>query len=71
MRYVLDRIEGVHAVLECDDGKNLIILRSELPQTAKEGDVIKRINNSYVIDLEETNNAKNRLNEKMKKLLKK
>lgn len=71
MRYVLDRIEGNHAVLECEDGKNLIILKNELPLTAKEGDVINYINSRYVVDLEETNNLKNRLNEKMKKLLKK
>ena len=71
MKYVLDRIEGKYAVLECEDGKNLNILRSELPITAKEGDVIKFIDSMYVVDLEETKNKKNKINAKLRKLIKK
>jgi len=71
MKYVLDRIEGQHAVLECEDGKNLVVLRSSLPPTAKEGDIIKYVNSTYFIDIEETNESKNKINEKMKKLIKK
>ena len=71
MRYVLDRLEGNHAVLECENGKSLIVLRNELPLTAKEGDIIKLVNNIYVVDVKETDDAKNRISEKMKKLLKK
>lgn len=71
MKYVLDRIEGQHAVLECEDGKDLVILISNLPSAAKEGDIIKYIDNTYIVDIEETNITKNRINEKMKKLIKK
>lgn len=70
MKYILDRIEGQYAVLECGEGKNLVILRSNLPSTVKEGDIIKYINSTYIVDIEETNDAKNKINEKMKKLIK-
>ena len=70
MKYILDRIEGQYAVLECEEGKNLVVLRSILPSTVKEGDIIKYINSTYIVDIEETNDAKNKINEKMKKLIK-
>ncbi len=71
MRYVIDRFEGNYAILECESGKDLVILKSKLPSLAKEGDVLICCNGIYTIDVNATNELKKRLNEKMKKLLKK
>ncbi len=71
MNYVLDRFEGENAILEDEYGKDLIISINELPKSAKEGDLIKYINDTYLIDIEGTDARKKRINEKMKKLIKK
>ena len=70
MKYVLDRFEGEYAILEQEGDKDLVLLRNKLPSGAKEGDIIALINNSYIIDVEATKEAKNRISEKMKKLFK-
>ena len=70
MKYVIDRFEGIYAILECDNGKDLVILRSKLPIEATEGDVIECINGIYNIDKKATKEINDRLSERMKKFRK-
>lgn len=67
MRYVLDRFEAGYAILECDNGKDLVIPRSKLPIEVTEGDVIECLNGIYIIDEKVTKEINERLNERMKK----
>lgn len=61
---VIDRFEGDFAVCEDENGEMKNIPIPMLPENAKEGSIIVMINNSYVVDENET---KNRL-ERIKKL---
>ena len=61
---IIDRFEGDKAILEVDTG-HVDIPISKLPKGAKEGDVLR-----FVIDTDETNNRKQRIDGMMNKLFK-
>ena len=61
---VIDRFEGNFAVVETDKGM-INILRAELPDGAKEGDTLR-----LIIDADDTNARKKRIDDKMNKLFK-
>lgn len=52
---IIDRFEGNYAVIELPDKKILNIEKSKIPLEAKEGDILKRVNDTLIIDDEETN----------------
>jgi len=54
MKYIIDRFEDNYALLEQTDGEIVEILRSQIPVEAKEGDVLTKSNDLYVINAEET-----------------
>lgn len=69
--YTLDRFEGSFAVLENRNSKKMIdIPISDIPSNAKEGDILKLSNGSYIVDHEETKNASARIRQKMDNLKK-
>lgn len=69
--YTLDRFEGDFAVLEDRDSKKMLnIPISNIPSNAKEGDILKFTNGSYVIDPEETKVVSDRIRQKMDNLKK-
>ena len=61
---IIDRFEGDFAVVETDNGM-LNIPRSELPASAKEGDTLR-----LIIDADNTNARKKRIDGAMNKLFK-
>ena len=66
---VIDKIENNIAV--CENRDNGIIIEielSKLPKDVKEGSVIKYIDGSYKLDLEEQKNIETRIEEKMKNI---
>lgn len=64
--FTIDRFEGDIAVLEDrKNGKMLDVNKSEIPNTAVEGDVLKRINGKYIIDKNETQEISDRIKDKM------
>lgn len=67
---ILDRFEGDMAVLETDEGM-LEIERSELPDTAAEGDVLVNDDGKWRADREASDERRSRMREKMRRLLKK
>ena len=69
--YTLDRFEGDFAILENRSTKKMTdIPISNIPSNAKEGDILKLSNGSYVIDYEETSIVSDRIRNKMDNLKK-
>ncbi len=69
--YTLDRFEGNFAILENRNTKKMTdIPISDIPTNAKEGDILRLSNGSYVVDNEETKNVSNRIRQKMDNLKK-
>ena len=65
MKGIIDRFEGSYAVVEIDEGREMInIDKIRLPKGAKEGMVLQ-IDESITIDIEETKRRK----EKIEKLI--
>ena len=62
---IIDRFEGEFAVIEADSGM-INIPRSEIPPSAKEGDVLR-----FIIDSDETTSRKERIEGLMDKVFKK
>ena len=54
MKYSIDRIEENIALCEDDDGNVLKLNVDELPQEIREGDIIEKTENGFVIDADET-----------------
>lgn len=68
---IIDRYEGKFAVCEDKDLKYYAIELSELPKTAKTGDVLKIDDNGIItIDEEETKARKERIGNKHKRAFK-
>lgn len=57
---IIERITAEIAIIEGDDG-NFEINKNALPKNAREGDVIIKTNNSYIIDREETAKRRERI----------
>ncbi len=69
MYYTIDRFEGDFAVCENrQTGEFVNIRKSEIPECAKEGDILLYENEKYVIDIQTTETVKNRIKEKMDRL---
>lgn len=64
---IIERITGEIAIIESDDG-NFEINKNALPQNAREGDVIIKTNNSYIIDSEETAKRRERIRQLYNKI---
>ncbi len=67
--FTLDRFEGNFAILENRTTKEMTdIPISNIPFNAKEGDILKLSNGSYVVDYEETRTVSDKIREKMNNL---
>lgn len=63
---IIDRLEGSLAVLETDSGM-IQIARSQLPEQAKEGDLLCRTESGYTIDAAATQARREKLLARTKK----
>ena len=54
MRYIIDHFEEKFAVCEDEKGNLVDIKKSEIPETAQEGDVLIYKNGKYIVDKSET-----------------
>ena len=73
MTYIIDRIEDGIAVIECSDGDEITMIelpKSALPKGARDGHVLKKHGEEYVIDHEATNERRAQLRERLNRLLK-
>ena len=67
---IIDRFENNKAILETDGGM-IEIERSQLPENAREGDVIIENNGVWSVDVPETEKRRSDMRELMKRLMKK
>ncbi len=68
MKYWIDRFEGEYAVLE-DESRNIhSLLKKEIPKEAKEGDLLIKIEEGYVVDKETTAKRKKEIKDRMNRL---
>ncbi|WP_242863231.1 DUF3006 domain-containing protein [Caloranaerobacter ferrireducens] len=58
---IIDRFEGEYALIELENLKVINILKDNLPQNAKEGDVVVIKDNECYIDIEETQRRKEQI----------
>lgn len=69
MKYALDRIEEDIAILEnIETGELIKISIFNLPQNIYEGTILKKENNTYLIDTKEEEKRRRKIQEKFKKL---
>ena len=68
MKAIIDRFEGVYAVCETENKEYINILKSELPQGIKEGDVLNCINDKWNIDTATTKERKEKIKNKLNSL---
>ncbi|MDE6427303.1 MAG: DUF3006 domain-containing protein [Ruminococcus sp.] len=67
---IIDRLENNKAVLETDGGM-IEIERLQLPENAREGDVITENNGVWSVDIPATEKRRSDMRELMKRLMKK
>lgn len=69
MKYALDRIEENIAILEnIQTGEKIKVSIFNLPQNIHEGTILKKENNTYIIDNQEEEKRRKEIEEKFKKL---
>lgn len=61
MRLIIDRFEGIYAICETEDKTMINIERSLIPKEAREGDVLIRKYDKYLIDTAGTEERKSRI----------
>ena len=71
MTFYVDRLEGVLAVVQREDGVIGVTPRDSLPNEAREGRVLKYENGVYLIDREREAVRKKGLNQWLMRLLNK
>ena len=68
--YTIDRIEDGKVILEDRETKEMIILDIDnFPLNIKEGDIIDKVNDEYVINIEKTERIRNNIRDKFNSLL--
>lgn len=68
MQYTIDRIEEGIAVCEDENGEQVKLCASQLPEGAREGDILSRDSSGWRLDLEETGRRRQKMREKLKHL---
>ena len=63
MRYSVERIEENIVICEADDGSVLKLKLYELPQGIREGDIIDRTENGFVVNSAETESRRKKMAE--------
>ena len=71
MKYIIDRIENDNVICENQESKAMENLPKNLfPSEIKDGDVVIKENDKFIIDKAETKEKKKAIEELMKKLMK-
>lgn len=70
MKVVIDRFEGIYAICEKQDKSMIDVKKIDIPNNAKEGDVLNIQKDNITIDKEETKRRKKEIEELTKDLWK-
>ncbi|NFE85001.1 DUF3006 domain-containing protein [Clostridium botulinum] len=69
-KYIVDRIEENHVILESFNGDMIDIMRSKTRGDIKDGDILIKNGDIFIIDVEETLKRKQAINKMMKNMWK-
>ncbi|MBY6837671.1 DUF3006 domain-containing protein [Clostridium botulinum] len=69
-KYIVDRIEENHVILESFNGDMIDIIRSKTKGDIKDGDILIKNGDIFIIDVEETLKRKQAINKMMKNMWK-
>lgn len=69
--YSVDRFEGRYVILEDENGKIYDVLREELPEDIREGDILRDNGGYFFVDEEETAKQRKKLKEIFDNIVKK
>lgn len=69
MFFIIDRFEGDYAILLSDDQQLQQILRSDLPDEASEGSVLRYEQGRWQLDAAEYQARRQRIEQKMQRLI--
>ncbi|MBN1039862.1 DUF3006 domain-containing protein [Clostridium botulinum] len=69
-KYIVDRIEENHVIIQSFNGDMLDIMRSKTKGDIKDGDVLIKNGDIFIIDVEETLKRKQAINKMMKNMWK-
>ncbi|MER2081720.1 MAG: DUF3006 domain-containing protein [Ruminococcus sp.] len=67
-KFIVDRIEGDKAVLECENGTFVEMEVASLPKNLKEGDVIRFKANSCFLNADETERRRQKIQRLMEQV---
>jgi len=70
MKYIIDRFEGDYAVCEDENKQMVNIERRKIPAEAREGYVLIQQGDRFIIDIDETNRRKQKIQRLMDELWK-
>lgn len=65
---IIDRFEGDYAIVELESGEMINVLRTKIPESAVEGDVLLIDGDKIIIDTELTRERKTIIDNMMKEL---
>lgn len=66
MFYIVDRIEENIIVLQDDNGHMINLNKNSINESVKEGDCLRKENNGFFLDMEETKKRKMKIDKLMK-----
>lgn len=69
MQYTIDRIGEEIVICEDEHGGRIKLKAAELPEGAKEGDILKKASGEWLLDEEETMRRRQKMREKLKRLI--
>lgn len=70
MKYIIDRFEGEYAICQDENRKMVNIEKVRIPAEAKEGYVLIQQGDRFIIDIDETNRRKQKIQRLMDELWK-
>lgn len=68
MKLIIDRFEGKYAVCELEDGKFVDIPKEDIPEDAKEGDVLTKTDSGYRVEKIATEAKREEIRQRMNRL---
>lgn len=68
MKIVIDRFEGNYAVCETEEKKFIDIPKADIPEGAKEGDILMKTDKGYSIEKNETEEKRKAIKNRMNSL---
>lgn len=68
MRLVIDRFEGKYAICELENGEFIDVSKADIPQEAKEGDILTKTDNGYCVDKTATETKREEIKQRMNRL---